>query len=50
MYEKENRLLKQAKEELGYLSGTPDFKRLVDARVGFLRDQETFKEARIKKR
>ena len=42
MKEKENKLLKQAEEELAYLSGDPDFKRLVDARVGFLRDQNTF--------
>ena len=42
MKEKENKYLRQAKEELGYLSGSSDFKRLVDARAGFLRDQATF--------
>ncbi len=41
MEEEENKLLKQAKEELAYLSGDKDFKRLVEARVGFLRDQNT---------
>ena len=36
----ENKFYKQAREELAYLSGKKDFKRLVDARAGFLRDQE----------
>ena len=45
MEEKENKYLKQAKEELAYLSGDPGFKRLVDARAGFLRDQQAFKDA-----
>ena len=44
MEENENKYLKQAKEELAYLSGDPDFKRLVDARAGFLRDQQAFKD------
>lgn len=34
----ENRFLKQAKEELAYLSSDPDFQRLVEARAGFLKD------------
>lgn len=34
----ENKYLKQAKEELAYLSGDPDFQRMVEARVGMLRD------------
>lgn len=38
----ENKYLKQAKEELAYLSGEPDFQRLVEARAGFLKDQRTF--------
>ena len=45
MEKKENKYLKQAMEELGYLSGDPDFKRLIEARVGFLRDQEAFEIA-----
>ena len=38
----ENKYLKQAKEELAYLSGKPGFQRLVEARAGFLKDQKTF--------
>ena len=38
----ENKYLKQAKEELAYLSGEPGFQRLVEARAGFLKDQKTF--------
>ena len=38
----ENKYLKQAKEELAYLSGEPGFQRLVEARAGFLKDQRTF--------
>lgn len=43
----ENKFLKQAKEELAYLSGDPDFQRLVEARAGFLMDQEAYKMQRI---
>ena len=43
----ENKFLKQAKEELAYLSGDPDFQRLVEARAGFLMDQEVYKIQRI---
>ena len=43
----ENKFLKQAKEELAYLSGDPDFQRLVDARAGFLMDQEAYKFQRF---
>ena len=39
----ENKFYKQAREELAYLSGNKDFKRVVDARAGFLRDQEAAK-------
>ena len=45
----ESDCLKQAKEELAYLSSDPDFKRLVDARAGFLRDQNTFEAVGIEK-
>lgn len=45
----ENKYLKQAKEELAYLSGEPDFQRLVEARAGFLKDQRTFEVCGIKK-
>ena len=45
----ESNCLKQAKEELAYLSSDPDFKRLVDARAGFLRDQNTFEVVGMKK-
>ena len=44
-----NKYLKQAMEELEYLSSEPDFQRLVEAREGFLRDQEAFEDAGIKK-
>ena len=37
----ENKYLKQAKEELAYLSGDPNFQRIVEARVGMLRDIHT---------
>lgn len=40
----ENKYLKQAKEELAYLSGDPDFQRILEARVGFLRDMDAFQE------
>lgn len=43
----DNKFLKQAKEELAYLSGDPDFQRLVEARAGFLMDQEAYKFQRI---
>ena len=45
MEKQENRFLKQAEEELAYLSGDEDFKRLVEAREGFLRDQYEFELA-----
>ena len=32
-------------EELGYLSEEPGFQRLIEARVGFLKDEQAFKEA-----
>ena len=43
----ENKFFKQAKEELAYLSGDPDFQRLVEARAGFLMDQEAYKFQRF---
>lgn len=43
----ENKYWKQAKEELAYLSGDPDFQRLVEARAGFLMDQEVYKIERF---
>lgn len=46
----ENRFFKQAKEELAYLSGDPDFQRLVEARAGFLMDQESYKFQRKRRR
>lgn len=39
-----NKYWKQAEEELAYLSGDPDFQRLVEARAGFLMDQECYKK------
>lgn len=44
----ENKFFKQAKEELAYLSGDPDFQRLVEARAGFLMDQEVEKKENYK--
>ena len=44
----ENKYYKQAKEELAYLSGDPDFQRLVESRAGFLMDQEVQKRANFK--
>lgn len=41
---KENKFLKQAKEELAYLSGDPDFQRLVESRAGMLMDIDCYKE------
>ena len=38
---KENKFLRQARKELAYLSGDPDFQRLLESRAGFLRDMET---------
>lgn len=38
----ENIFLKQAKEELAYLSGDPDFQDLVQSRADFLRDQYSY--------
>ena len=43
--EEENKVLKQAMNELAHLSGTPGFRRLVEAREGFIRDQNTEKNA-----
>jgi predicted transposase/invertase (TIGR01784 family) len=40
----ENKYLKQAKEELSYLSDDPDFQLLVDSRAGMLRDIECMKD------
>ena len=43
----ENKFLKQAKEELAYLSGDESFQYLVEARAGFLMDQafaESYRE------
>lgn len=39
----ENKYYKQAREELAYLSGDPDFQRLLESRAGFLMDVEAFK-------
>ena len=41
MDKEENKYLKQAKKEFEYLKGDPAFKRLVEAREGFLRDQDS---------
>ena len=49
MEKKENKYLKQAQEELGYLNGDPAFRRLIEARAGFLRDQHAFEVAGIEK-
>lgn len=47
----ENKFLKQAREELAYLSGDPDFQRLLEARAGFLWDMYLLKmEAQEEKR
>lgn len=40
----ENRFLKQAKEELAYLSSDPDFQLLVESRAGMLKDIYYFKK------
>ena len=40
MFMSENKYWKQAMEELEYLSGEPDFQRLVESRAGFLMDQD----------
>ena len=45
---KENKYLKQAKEELAYLSNDPDFQLLVESRAGMLRDIECMKSASVK--
>ena len=45
MKKEENKYLKQAEKELQYLKGKPEFKRLVEAREGFLRDQHAFETA-----
>lgn len=39
----ENKYLKQAREELAYLSGDPDFQRLLESRAGFLRDMDSYR-------
>ena len=39
----ENKYLKQAKEELAYLSDDPDFQLFVESRAGMLRDIECMK-------
>lgn len=49
MFMSENKYWKQAMEELAYLSGDEDFKRLVEARAGFLMDEDIEKEEREKK-
>ncbi len=43
MEDEENPVLKQAMEELSYLSGDPDFKRIVESRAMFIRTQNTEK-------
>ena len=45
----ENKFLKQAKEELAYLSGDEAFQYLVEARAGFLMDQAFAEAARERK-
>ncbi len=45
---KENKYLKQAREELAYLSSDPDFQLLVESRAGMLRDIECMKSASVK--
>lgn len=44
MEEEENEILKQAKEELAYLSGEPEFKELVESRASFMRLQQSKEE------
>ncbi len=44
----ENRFLKQAREELAYLSGEPDFQQEVKDRARFLRDVYFMKQAALK--
>ncbi len=44
----ENRFLKQAREELAYLSGEPDFQQEVKDRARFLRDVYYMKQAALK--
>ena len=38
----ENKFYKQARKELAYLSGDPDFQRLLESRAGFLMDMESY--------
>ena len=45
----ENKYLKQAREELAYLSGDPDFQRLLESRAGFLMDVDLLKDEAEKK-
>lgn len=45
----ENKYWKQAMEELEYLSGEPNFQRLVESRAGFLMDQDFELDARERK-
>ena len=40
----ENKYLKQAREELAYLSGDPDFQRLLESRAGFLMDMDMLQD------
>ena len=39
----ENKFYKQAREELEYLSGDPDFQRLLESRAGFLMDMNSYR-------
>ncbi len=43
-YMEENKYLKQARKELEYLSGDPDFQRLLESRAGFLRDMDNYRD------
>ena len=40
----ENKYLKQARKELEYLSGDPDFQRLLESRAGFLKDMDNYRD------
>ena len=44
MEEGRNKYYEQAMEELGYLSGDPDFKYIIKSREMFLRDQDVYKD------
>ena len=43
-YMEENKYLKQARKELEYLSGDPDFQRLLESRAGFLKDMDNYRD------